>query len=380
MNIHEYQAKGLLREFGIPTTCDYMVTTPYEAEYVAEMVGLPVVLKAQVHCCGRGKAGGVKLAQRLDQVGPHAEAILALTIKGFPVRKLLVGPAVGIQTESYLSLLIDRATSTIVFVGCADGGIDIEDTAKTCPSTILRFEVTTNALRKLTTEECLPFARNLVSGDDQAHSVARIMTAMGKLFAERDCSMIEINPLVVEESGAVTALDAKITFDDNALYRQPDNVAMRDLTCEDPDEVTARESNVTFVRLEGNIGCMVNGAGLAMGTMDIIKRLGGYPANFLDAGGSSDPGKVLAGLKLITKDPNVRAIFINIFGGITRCDDIAKGILAAKEEFDMSLPIVVRLAGNNECEGQALIAGTDMILANTLEEGAQWAIRLGNGV
>ena len=378
MKIHEYQAKELFKEFRIPTTRDYMVTTPHEAVCVAEMIGLPVVLKAQVHCGGRGKAGGVKLAQRLDQVEPYAKAILALTIKDFPVRKLLVGPALGIQSESYLSLLIDRATSKIVFVGCAEGGMEIEETAKTCPSSILRFEVTANSLRRLTVEECLPFARLLLSSDDHAHAVARMMISMGKLFAERDCSLIEINPLVVDESGAVTALDAKVLFDDNALYRQPENVALRDLTSEDADELTAREGNVTFVRLDGNIGCMVNGAGLAMGTMDIIKHFGGSPANFLDAGGSSDPGKVLAGLKLITKDPNVRAIFINIFGGITRCDDIAKGILEAKKQFNMSLPIVVRLAGTNSCEGQELIAGTDMMVAETLEQGAQWAVRLGN--
>lgn len=379
MKIHEYQAKQLFREFGIRTTQDVLVTTPLEAERAAESMGLPVVLKAQVHSGGRGKAGGVKLAQRLDQVQPFAEKILSLTIKGFPVRRLLVCPAVGIASESYLSLLIDRAVSRIVFVGCADGGMDIEDTAKTCPSSILRFEVTSGAVGKLTVAECLPFARRLVTGSEQAEAVAAMMVAMGRLFVERDCSLVEINPLVVEESGAVTALDAKVLFDDNALFRHPENVAMRDLDSEDEDELTAKASNVTFVRLDGNIGCMVNGAGLAMGTMDIVKHFGGAPANFLDAGGSSDPGKVLAGLKLITKDPNVRAIFINIFGGITRCDDIAKGILAAKEQFDMKLPIVIRLAGTNEREGQALIAGTDMMVADTLEQGAQWAVRLGNG-
>lgn len=380
MKIHEYQAKQLFRKFGIPTTCDILVTSPYEAECVAQIMGMPVVLKAQVHAGGRGKAGGVKVVYCLDDVAPTAEAILALTIKDLPVQKLLVCPAVHVQSETYLSLLIDRATSKIVFVGCAEGGVEIEETAKTCPSAILRYEVAANILDKLTVEDCLPFAQQLVVGDHQADAVARMMMAMGRMFLESDCSLIEINPLVVEENGAVTALDAKVMLDDNALYRHPENVAMRDMSSEDPDELTARESNVTFVRLDGNIGCMVNGAGLAMATMDIVKHFGGAPANFLDAGGSSDPGKVLAGLKLITKDPNVRAIFINIFGGITRCDDIAKGILAAKEQFDMNLPIVVRLAGTNECEGQALIAGTDMIVADTLEQGAQWAVRLGNGV
>jgi succinyl-CoA synthetase beta subunit len=378
MKIHEYQAKQLFREFGIPTTRDILVTTPYEAECVAELMGLPVVLKAQVHSGGRGKAGGVKMVCRLDHVAAAAKTILSLTIKGSPVRKLLVCPAVRIESESYLSLLIDRATSKIVFVGCAEGGMEIEETAKTCPSAILRFEVSARSLGELTAEECLPFARRLMSGDPQAESVARIMVAMGGMFAKRDCSLIEINPLVVEENGAVTALDGKVLFDDNGLFRHPENVEMRDLTAEDEEELAARESNVTFVRLDGDIGCMVNGAGLAMATMDIVKHFGGSPANFLDAGGSSDPGKVLAGLRLIAKDPNVRAIFINIFGGITRCDDIAKGILAAKQQFDMSLPIVIRLAGTNECEGQALIAGTDMIVADTLEQGAQWAVRLGN--
>jgi len=380
MKIHEYQAKQLFREYGIPTTRDILVTTPYEAECVAELMGLPVVLKAQVHSGGRGKAGGVKMACRLDQVAAVAEEMLRLTIKGYPVRKILVCPAVRIESESYLSLLIDRSTSKIVFVGCPQGGMEIEETAQTCPTSILRYEVPAAILGHLTTDECMPFAEQLVDGTSQAEAVARIMVAMGRMFVARDCSLIEINPLVVEERGVVTALDAKVLFDDNALFRHPENAEMRDLSSEDQDELTAKENNVTFIRLSGDIGCMVNGAGLAMGTMDIVKHFGGSPANFLDAGGSSDPNKVLAGLRLITKDPSVRCIFINIFGGITRCDDIAKGILAAKEQFDIPLPIVVRLAGTNCREGQALIAGTDMIVANTLEEGAQCAVRLGNAL
>lgn len=377
MKTHEYQAKQLFRRYGIPTTTDAIVSTPDEAECAAEMLSMPIALKAQVHSGGRGKAGGVKIVCSLDEVAPTARKILSLTIGGYPVRKLMVTPAIKIRSESYLGLLIDRAVSKVVFIGCAEGGMEIEETAKTCPGKLLRFELTAGRLRELTEEECLPFARDLIGERDQAGRVAAVMVAMSKMFIERDCSLVEINPLVVDREGKLLALDAKVIFDDNALFRHPENTALRDLLDEDPDEVDARESNVSFVRLDGQIGCMVNGAGLAMATMDIIKHSGGSPANFLDAGGSSDPAKVLTGLRLIARDKNVRAIFINIFGGITRCDDIARGILAAKEQFDLSVPIVIRLAGTNEREGKALIAGTDMIAADSLERGARMAVALG---
>ena len=376
MKIHEYQAKVLFGEYGIPTTRDIMVKTSPDAYNAARILGLPVILKAQVHAGGRGKAGGVKLARRLDNVVPLAEEILGLTIKDLPVRKLLVGSAVDIRSEHYLSVLIDRGVSKVVFIGCAEGGMEIEETAKTCPGKILRFEVPAARLSELTEAECLPFATDLMTDPAPAAETARIMVAMAKMLKQRDCSLIEINPLVVDESGSVIALDGKVVLDDNALFRHPETAELRDVEAEDPDETAAREGNLTFVRLDGDIGCMVNGAGLAMATMDIVKHFGGSPANFLDAGGSSDPNKVVAGFKLILQDPRVKVIFINIFGGITRCDDIAKGILAARDQFEMRVPIVIRLVGTNEQEGCALIAGTEMICANTLEEGAKMAVAI----
>lgn len=376
MKIHEYQAKQLFKQYGIATTCDIVVSSAEDAVCVAETMRLPVVLKAQVHTGGRGKAGGVRVVHCLEDVAQAANDILSLTINGLPVKKLAVTPALTFTSESYLGLLVDRAISRVAFIGCAEGGMEIEETAKTCPGNILRLEMGATELSQLTVEQCLPFARELV-GEDHGWAAAQLMLRLAKMFIARDCSLIEINPLVRDETGKLIALDGKVVFDDNALYRQQDNADMRDLDSEDPDEIAAKNGNVTFVRLDGSVGCMVNGAGLAMATMDTIKFYGGSPANFLDAGGSSDPNKVLSGLKLILKDPNVKSIFVNIFGGITRCDDIARGILSAMEQYKPSVPIVIRLAGTNEKEGKALIAGTDLIITDTLEQGAQSAIRMG---
>ncbi|MBI2843238.1 MAG: ADP-forming succinate--CoA ligase subunit beta [Armatimonadetes bacterium] len=374
MKIHEYQAKELFREYGIPTASDIAVSTAEEAVRAAEKLGLPAVLKAQVHVGGRGKAGGIKLVETMDQVATTAEAILSMSIKGLPVRKLLVASAVNIKKEVYLSLLIDRGASKVVFIGCSEGGVEIEQTAKTSPEKILRFETPVSSLGALKEEECLPFARKLFPDAGQAGAAARIMAAMGRMFVERDCSLIEINPLVVDENGTVIALDAKVLLDDNALFRQPKNLELRE---EDPEETAARNGHLSFVRLDGEIGCMVNGAGLAMATMDIVKHFGGSPANFLDVGGSSDPKKVVDGFKLILEDKSVKVIFLNIFGGITRCDDIVKGILAAREQFDVRVPIVIRMAGTNEAEGRALLEGTDMMVADSLEEGAKTVVEIG---
>ncbi|MDO8683341.1 MAG: ADP-forming succinate--CoA ligase subunit beta [Armatimonadota bacterium] len=371
MKIHEYQAKELFRDFGIPTPKDMVATSPEEAVRAVEELGLPVVLKAQVHVGGRGKAGGVKVVRVMEEVERTAGAILALTIKGLPVEKLLVTSAVDIRSEVYLSLLIDRGASKIAFIGCAEGGVEIEQTAKESPEKILRFEVPASSLGRLRANECLPFAQKLFPSQEHAAKAAGIMVAMGEMFQRRDCSLIEINPLVVDGDGAVIALDAKVIFDDNALFRQPDNLSFR----EESDE--AKNGGVSFVQLDGQIGCMVNGAGLAMATMDIIKHFGGSPANFLDAGGSSDPNKVVTGFKMILQDKNVKVIFLNIFGGITRCDDIVKGILEAKEKFHVPVPIVIRLAGTNEEEGRALLAGTDLILAESLEQGARQVVEMG---
>ncbi len=377
MKIHEYQAKDFFREFGIPIPDETMVTDATQAAVEAERMGLPVVLKAQVHVGGRGKAGGVKVVSEASEIVPTAEKILGLEIKGLPVRKLLVASAVDIRTEVYLSMLIDRGASVLTYIGCADGGVEIEETAKTAPEKILRFEVPAAEVTNLDEARCLPFAQKLFSDADEAAQAARIMVSMGKLFCERDCELIEINPLVVTGAGQVMALDGKVLLDDNAMFRHPDSEALRDMDTEDPDELEAKNAGLSFIRLDGSIGCMVNGAGLAMGTMDIIKHFGGEPANFLDVGGSSNPDKVVLAFKMILKDPKIKVILINIFGGITRCDDIAKGILAANESFTVPVPIVVRLVGTNEKEGQALLEGTEMTVATSLEEGARLAVELG---
>jgi len=376
MKIHEYQAKELFRAAGIPAPDGEVVRTHDEAVAAAARIGLPVVLKAQVHVGGRGKAGGVKVVSAVDDVGPEAERILALSIKDLPVRRLLVTPAADIVTEVYLSLLVDRGARKAVFIGCAEGGVEIEVTAKQAPEKILRLEVPAQTLPDPPRELLEPFAARLFPDPDQARQAVDIMARMARLFIEKDCALLEINPLIVDAAGRVIALDAKALLDDNALFRQPDLVQLRDMDSEDADELTAREHGLSFIRLDGDIGCMVNGAGLAMATMDIIKHFGGAPANFLDVGGSSDPKKVVAAFKYILKDPNVKVILINIFGGITRCDDIARGIVAALDEMDVPVPIVVRLIGTNQDEGRAILEGTRLIPADTLEEGAVKAVEL----
>ena len=378
MKIHEYQAKGLFETFGIPITPGNVASTPAQARAIAEALGLPVVIKAQVHVGGRGKAGGVKLVEEIEQVEPTAEQILGLTIKDLPVRKVLLTPAVKIVSEVYLSILIDRGTREIIFIGCADGGVDIEETAKTNPEKIIRLSCHVNELHDLPVSKALPFVKKLFADVAQAEQTVAIMSRMARLFIEKDCALIEINPLIVDDTGQVIALDAKMLLDDNALFRHPELETLRDMDAEDPDELDAKAVGLSFIRLEGRIGCMVNGAGLAMATMDTIKHFGGEPANFLDVGGSSDPKKVVAAFRTILKDPEVKVILINIFGGITRCDDIARGILTSLEELEVNVPIIIRLIGTNQAEGQALLEGTELITADTLEEGATKAAEIGD--
>ena len=377
MKIHEYQGKELFRQYGIPTPPGEAVKTAADAVRAAKSMGLPVVLKAQVHVGGRGKAGGVKVVTKEADVEATAKKILDLVIKDLPVRQLLVTPAANITKEVYLSILIDRGARKAVFIGCSEGGVEIEVTAKESPEKILRLEVPATKLGNGTAADYKDFASKLFGDADQASQAADIMAKMAKLFVEKDCALVEINPLIVDDKGKVVALDAKVLLDDNALFRHEDLVSMRDMDSEDADELSAKEKGLSFIRLEGSIGCMVNGAGLAMATMDTIKHFGGEPANFLDVGGSSNPKKVVEAFKLILKDPEVKVILINIFGGITRCDDIARGILQSLEEFDVKVPIVVRLIGTNEKEGRALLEGTKLTPATTLEEGATTAAKLG---
>jgi len=375
MKIHEYQAHALFTEFGIPTPGGRVASDVATAMQATQALGLPVVLKAQVHSGGRGKAGGVKLITTFAEVQPAAKNILGLTISGLPVRKLFVCPAVKFVSESYLSLLIDRGRATLTFVGCADGGVEIEETAKKSPGKILRLAVRVSEANHVSRETCRPFAQQMFRDKNQAESAIEIMLAMARLFVARDCSLVEINPLVVDSHGKVLALDGKVQFDDNALFRHEENERLRDMEAEDREELEAKAAGLSFVRLDGDIGCMVNGAGLAMATMDIIKHFGGNPANFLDVGGSSNPDKIVTAFRMILRDQRVKIIFINIFGGITRCDDVARGILTAREQLTINVPIIIRLVGTNEAKARELLGESDMKVALTLEEGAQLAAK-----
>lgn len=377
MKIHEYQARNLLAEYGVPVPDGIAVENAADAVKAAEKIGLPIVLKAQVHTGGRGKAGGVKAVKAIEEVESTAQEILNLIIKDLPVRKLLVTSAAQIEKEVYLGLLVDRNSSALTFIGCADGGVEIEETAKVSPEKILRLAVPMASAESLTPDWYLEFASRLLPKPGEARVTAGIMTNMVKLMKGKDCALVEINPLAVINGGEVVALDAKILLDDNALFRHDELVAMRDMGSEDVDELDAKEAGLSFIRLDGGIGCMVNGAGLAMATMDTIKYYGGEPANFLDVGGSSNPDKIVTAFQMILKDKNVSVIFINIFGGITRCDDVARGILAAREKFDMSVPVVIRLVGTNEDKAREILADTEMTVALTLEQGAQMVVEMG---
>jgi len=379
MKIHEYQAKSLFREYEIPAPEGVVTHSAAEAEKAGAELGLPVVLKAQVHVGGRGKAGGVKVVSEKDQVGPTAEKIFGLTIKDLPVNKVLVTPAVDISHEVYLSILVDRGKRKAVFIGCAEGGVEIEVTAKESPEKILRCEVPVKELPDIPDGRVQDFAERLFGGGQQVKQCISIMQKLGKLFVEKDLSLAEINPLIVDNNGNVIAIDAKVLIDDNGLFRHPELVELRDMESEDVDSLKAAEEGLSFIRLDGNIGCMVNGAGLAMATMDTIKHFGGEPANFLDVGGSSSPQKVVSAFKFILKDDDVRVILINIFGGITRCDDIANGILEAKSQMDVPVPIIVRLIGTNEEEGRKILEGTELTAVQTLEEGAKKAKEMAEG-
>ncbi|HOE66645.1 MAG TPA: ADP-forming succinate--CoA ligase subunit beta [Candidatus Hydrogenedentes bacterium] len=377
MKIHEFQARDLFREYGIPVPPHAVAHAPEEAVRAAETFGYPVALKAQVHSGGRGKAGGVAIVRNAEQTETEAARIFGLVIKGFPVRTLIVTPASSIAQEAYLSVLVDRSARKAVFIGCNEGGVEIEVTARQTPEKIARLEIPVRRLAALTPEDCLSFASCLFADPAHAAQAAAIVAKMGSLFVEKDCSLVEINPLIADADGRVVALDAKVAFDDNALFRHPESLSLRDMESEDGDELEAKGEGLSFIRLTGSIACMVNGAGLAMATMDTIKHVGGDPANFLDVGGSSNPHKVVAAFRMILRDPNVKVILINIFGGITRCDDIARGILSSLENFPASVPIVIRLVGTNQEEGRRLLEGTRLSFAKTLEEGAALATKLG---
>jgi succinyl-CoA synthetase beta subunit len=377
VNIHEYQAKDIFRKYGIPIPPGEVATTPEEAEAIARKYGTTVVIKAQVHAGGRGKAGGVKLAKTPGEAKTIAAQILKLSIKGLPVKRVLVTPAADIASEAYVGIIVDRASKKPVFMASPAGGIDIEEVAAKTPDKILRHPV--DPRYGLQMYEAMELAFFLYSDMKQVRATAKILMQLYKAFFENGGSLAEINPLVTTPAGEVVALDAKMVIDDNELDRRPDIAALRDESSEDPAEVDARKASLTFIKLDGNVGCIVNGAGLAMATMDLVKYYGGDPANFLDIGGSSNPEKVVAALRIITGDPNVKAILFNIFGGITRTDDVANGIVTAIKQNPLKVPLVIRLTGTNEEIAVKILKENGLSAMTDMDEAVKKAVALATG-
>jgi len=377
MKIHEYQAKELFRAAGIAVPREKVCATPEEAVAAARETGLPVVIKAQVLVGGRGKAGGVKKVERAEDVSDVAAGILGMKIKGLAVGRVLVSECADIKSEYYVGIVIDRTSRRPMLLASAAGGVEIEQVARETPEKIVRVAIDPGV-------GLLGFqGRNAgmaLFGDAKAaRDFAGVAAKLYRVFAAHDCSLVEINPLVKLGDGSLLALDAKVNFDDNADFRHREWEAMRDLSAEEPTEVEAKAAGLSYIKLEGTVGCIVNGAGLAMATMDMVKRYGGAPANFLDVGGSSSPEKMATAMRIILSDASVRAILVNIFGGITRCDDIATGLLAAKKQADIRVPIVARLTGTNAEAARALLAGTDVTPADTMSEAVKKAVALAGG-
>jgi succinyl-CoA synthetase beta subunit len=377
VNIHEYQAKDILRAEGVPIPPGEVATTPEEAEAIAKKFGGMVVVKAQVHAGGRGKAGGVKLAKTPAEARELASRILGMQIKGLTVYKVLVTAAADIASEAYVGIILDRATRKPVFMVSPAGGIDIEEVAATTPEKILKLPIDTRyGLQPYQASELGFF---LFDDVKKVRAASKIMMALYKAFMRNGASLAEINPLVVTTAGEVVALDAKMVIDDNELDRLPEIEALRDETAEEPSEVDARNSHLTFIKLDGDVGCIVNGAGLAMATMDLVKYYGGEPANFLDIGGSSNPEKVVNALRIVTADPNVKAILFNIFGGITRTDDVANGIVTATKANPLKIPIVIRLTGTNEEIAMKILTENGFSASSDMDEAVKKAVELAKG-
>ena len=379
MNIHEHQAKAVLAEYGVPVPRGYPAYTVDEAVAAAEKLGGPVwVVKAQIHAGGRGKGGGVKVVKSLDGVREEATRMLGMTLVthqtgpvGKTVNRLYIEEGAAIAKELYLSLLVDRQTSRVSVVASTEGGMDIEEVAHSSPEKIVTFSI--DPATGPWPHHAAHLAKALNLSGDQAKQIRTLLPALYKAFVAKDMSMLEVNPLIVTGEGRIVVLDAKVSFDDNALYRHADVAALRDETEEDPKEIEASRYDLSYIALDGEIGCMVNGAGLAMATMDIIKLYGAEPANFLDVGGGASKEKVTAAFKIITADPNVKGILVNIFGGIMRCDIIAEGVIAAVREIGLKVPLVVRLEGTNVELGKKIISesGLNVIPANDLADGAE---------
>ncbi len=384
MNIHEYQAKLLFRDFAVPVPQGGVAISPEQAQQVAQgLSSQGWVVKAQIHAGARGKAGGVKVARTLDDVEAFSAEMLGTRLvthqtdsNGLPVNSVWIEEASAIKNEFYLSLLIDRESERLIFIASAAGGMDIEAVAAATPEKIVRVPV--HPAAGLQPYQCRQVGAAFMLGKEQQGQLQKIMTGMYDLFLAKDCSQIEINPLIETEQGDLLALDAKINFDDNAVAAHPDIAALRDVTQEDANEAEAKQFDLNYITLGGNIGCMVNGAGLAMATMDMVKLKGGAPANFLDVGGGTNKDKVKEAFKLILSDGTVKAVLVNIFGGIVQCDVIAAGILAAVEEMHLTIPVVVRLEGTNAEQGRAMLneSGLGLVAADDLNSAAEQAVAL----
>lgn len=386
MNIHEYQGKAILRQYGVNVPNGHVAFTVDEAVEAAKKLGTEVcVVKAQIHAGGRGKAGGVKVAKNLDEVRTYAEEILGKVLvtpqtgpEGKEVKRLLIEEGCDIQKEYYVGVVLDRATSRVVMMASEEGGTEIEEVAATNPEKI--FKEVIDPVVGLMPYQARRLAFNINIPNELISQAVKFMMGLYQAFVEKDCSIAEINPLVTTGDGKVLALDAKLNFDDNALYRHKDILELRDLDEEDEKEIEASKYDLSYIALDGNIGCMVNGAGLAMATMDIIKHYGGEPANFLDVGGGATAEKVTEAFKIILSDPKVKGIFVNIFGGIMRCDVIAEGIVEATKQVGLNIPLVVRLEGTNVDLGKKILAesGLNITSADSMADGAEKIVALVN--
>lgn len=372
MNLHEYQSKRIFARYGIPIPKGEVADTPEEAREIAVRLGGRVVVKSQVLVGGRGKAGGIQLAQNADEAEKQADAILGMNIKGLTVKKVLVDEAARIEKEIYLGAVLDRARRRVVLMASSEGGVEIEQVAAKTPEKIITVAV--HPFLGLRDYQARQIADSIGLLRKHHNEFIRIAHALYKAYLECDASLAEINPLVITSDGRLMALDGKISLDDSALFRHTDLADMRDPDEEDESEREARRHGLSYIHLDGEIGCMVNGAGLAMATMDIVKYYGGNPANFLDVGGGASVERVAAALRVILRDPRVRVVLINIFGGITRCDEVALGVLEATRTVDVNVPFVVRLVGTNEEEGRRILAEANMITATSLADAAQKAV------
>ncbi len=379
MKVHEYQAKAFFARYGVPVEKCILCHNVEEALVAYNELALPrVVVKAQVHTGGRGKAGGVKLASSPDEVQLHASNILGMNIKGFTVDRVLISEAVAIASEYYVSILMDRVSKSPLLMLSRAGGMEIEQVARETPEKIVKIPI--DPLVGLPTFKAREAAFALFDDMAVVNQAIPLFQNLYRLFITEDASLAEINPLVLTHEGQLLAIDAKMTFDDNALFRHPSTLALNEPTEEEKKELYAKEKGFSYVNLGGDIGCMVNGAGLAMATMDMLKLYGGHPANFLDIGGSSNPQKIVEAMHLLRSDAHVKVVLINIFGGITRCDDVAQGLITAFSELPNDLPIVIRLTGTNEAEGRRLLEGSSFTVGTTMADAGHKAVELANKI